>query len=154
MEEHATEVHLPLRAGEVRALFEARPSGWLRPFLRLAAQLGTGRPASASLRTWFRLGLPVDDERGAASVEFTWLAHLRGGLFESFRGQFVLQTRHDGSIVLRLEGLVIGGEQARNAAVLDALLKALAEALTADQGPIGYSMMPARTAVATASSFE
>jgi hypothetical protein len=131
-----TEIYVPLPLAAVREVFAARPAKWLRPFLSLAAHRGTGQPLTAGSPTGFRLGRPIDDELGEVVFDFTWWAHLRGGLFESFRGQFHLRREHEGA-VLRLDGPVYGGSPERNAAVLTALLELLAEALTADQVPIG-----------------
>jgi hypothetical protein len=131
-----TEVFLPLPLAAVREVFAARPTKWLRPFLSLAAHRGTGQPMTAGPPTGFRLGRPLDCEHDEVEVDFTWWAHLRGGLFESFRGQFHLRGEDEGS-VLGLDGPVYGGSPERNAAVLTALVELLAEALTADQVPVG-----------------
>ena len=130
------EVHLPLPLDAVQEVFAARPARWLRPFLALAAHRGTGRPVSAGSPTGFRLGRPIEDDRGGVLVDFTWWPHLRDGLFESFRGRFDLRPEGDGTR-LRLIGPVHGGVPQQNAAVLDALVELLADALTADQVPIG-----------------
>jgi hypothetical protein len=130
------EVLLPLPLDAVQEVFAARPARWLRPFLSLAAHRGTGHPMSAGPPTGFRLGRPVEDGRGGIVVDFTWWPHLRDGLFESFRGRFDLRP-DDGGTLLRLVGPVHGGTPERNAAVLEALVELLADALTADQVSIG-----------------
>jgi hypothetical protein len=91
---------------------------------------------SAGPPTAFRLGRPVEDDRGGIIVDFSWWPHLRDGLFESFRGRFDLRAT-DGGTMLRLIGPVHGGTPERNAVVLESLVELLADALTADQVPIG-----------------
>jgi hypothetical protein len=130
------QIHVPLPLDEVRELFAARPARWLRPFLSLAAHRGTGQATAAGAPTGFRLGRPVEDDHGVVVVDLTWWPHVREGLFESFRGRFVLRPDEEGT-VLALVGPTHGGAPERNATVLDAVVELLADALTADQVPIG-----------------
>ncbi len=126
------EVVVPVTPDVVRALFDARPARWLKPFLALAAHCGTGQASTGAAPSSFRLGRPVDTDDGEVSVDLTWWPHQQSGLFESFRGRFVLRADGD-QTQLCLEGRAVAGSPTRNAAVIDALPALLARALSADR---------------------
>lgn len=136
MSHHRLEVSVPVPATAVLRVLEARPTTWLRPFLRLAAARAAKGALPPGPPTWYRLGVaePDPDGTGTSTLRFNWWPHLRGGLFESFKGRFVVHPAGGGTVV-RLEGTATGGTAERNATVLRAVLDLLAGALSADQGP-------------------
>jgi hypothetical protein len=110
-------------------LLTARPTGWLRLFLRLAVH----RPAAtASVQgvPWYRLGptAPVGPDTVGATL--IWWPHLGDALFETFRGE--IRVGYDGRVVkLGLIGEATGGEHAVNEDALAALLRLIVIALGA-----------------------
>ncbi len=133
--DHRAHVQVPVPAHEVCEMLEVRPTSWLRPFLRLATHQAAIAQPSIVPPAWFRLGRSEDGADGEVTISFDWQPHVPG-VFESFRGQVVIEPAGHGAN-LRLEGLTIAGNAAVDAPVLQGLLDLLAGALVADQRSVG-----------------
>lgn len=114
---------VPVAAHEVSDRLAAPGGGWLRPFLRLAADRVPGAPGDRPPVEphWYRIGPPTD----SPGIRFVWRPPAHPERFRRFRGRF--EVREGPPAVLALSGTTDEGGPG-DAVVLDALLDLLASA--------------------------
>lgn len=93
---------------------------WIDPFLHLAARTAGVVADVDGPGPWCRLGDAQPDGHGAVAVPLTWWPH-RDGLFERFRGRWIVRRTPSGTS-MALEGEALEGDPVRSDTVLRSLL--------------------------------
>jgi hypothetical protein len=130
MGSHHSEATFDVPSADVVSVLRARPAGWLRAFLRLAAHDSGSATGTRLSSPWFRLGLRDDSSPESMVASLTWWPHAeQDGVFTRFQGQLIVSACGNGTL-LRIEGHANNGTRAVNEVVLSRLLKLIGSAMS------------------------